>query len=117
MEQFKGDLIKELAKEVVEEIERKKVQEKRRKKYHNTELLMKNYNSLKNHVDKVQYDFNGEEEEIFIESITRTKLRTIQMLGYVDKALKIVKLDLSKKREKYKFFAFEKYYFERKKYR
>ncbi|MGL4742287.1 MAG: hypothetical protein ACRC41_16085 [Sarcina sp.] len=119
MENLKIDLVKEIAKEVIKELEIKKAKENYSKRLHNTRLLMENYNSLKNHIEKTDDTSNlingiDEEDEIFIESIVRTKMRTIKMMSYVDSALKVVKLDLRKKREKYKFLAFEKYYFEKK---
>lgn len=114
LNKVRDNLIKQLAKEVIEEIEIKRINERKSKKYHNTELLMKNYMALKNHIDKIEYDLENEEDVVFIESITRTKLRTIKMLGYVDSALKIVKSNFKKNNEKYKFLTFEKYYFEKK---
>lgn len=119
MEQVKIDLIKEVAKEVVAEIEKKKIRKKYKKRLHNTRLLMENYNALKNHIEKTDDKnklVNGldEDDEIFIESIVKTKMRTIKMMGYVDSAIKIVKLDLNRKHEKYKFLAFKKFYFEKK---
>lgn len=119
MENLKVDLVKEIAKEVIKELETKKAKENYSKRLHNTRLLMENYNSLKNHIEKTDDTsklINGidEEDEIFIESIVRTKMRTIKMMSYVDSALKVVKVDLRKNGEKYKFLAFEKYYFEKK---
>lgn len=119
LDKIKGNLIKELAKEVIEEIEIKKKKEKRNKRLHNTKLLMNNYNALKAQVGKIEktnieYECEDEEEVVFIESITRTRLRTITMLGYIERALKIVKQDYRKKSEKFKILAFEKYYFDKK---
>lgn len=120
MENIKGDLIKGLALEVISVIEANKIKEKKRKRLHNTKLLLENYNALeahaykvedKNKIEKISLD---EDDEIFIESITRTRLRTIKMLSYVDGALKIVKSNYKKNNEKYKFLVFEKIYFDKK---
>lgn len=120
--QLVKDLAKEIAKEMEEEkLKQEKLKQKKKKKkvLHNTKLLMKNYNCLKAHIDKVvdkdkikwEYDDKVEEEVILISSITRTKLRTAKMLAYIDSALKIVEQNLTKNNEKYKFIAFKKLYF------
>ncbi|RDY22868.1 hypothetical protein CHF27_011140 [Romboutsia maritimum] len=121
-------LAKQIAKEVIEEMK----QEKLDKRLHNTRLLMRNYNTLKAHVEKVngdiknltddieefEYDENMDlldEDEIFIRSMLRTKMRTAKMLACIEESLEIIKIDMDKKREMYKFKAFTLFFIGEKK--
>ena len=114
--------VKNLAKEVLLEI--KKQQSDRR--FHNTKLLLKNYNKLKDHLDEVNTDcflnyFDDETqneigEDIFLKSLLRTKARTAQMLSCIDTALAIVEKEYEDKNASYVFEAFEMHFFENKTY-
>lgn len=79
---------------------------------------MKNYNKLKDHIDHVSDDidikFEDKEEEVFITSITRTKLRTIKMMGYIDSALCILEKRFRENCEEYKYKAFELYFMKKR---
>lgn len=118
-----NDEVKNLAKEVVLEI--KKQQQDRR--LHNTKLLLKNYNKLKQHVDEVNVDnylgyFDEElqdvtEDDIFLKSLMRTKARTAQMLACIDISLAIVKKEYEEKQASYVFEAFQMYFFEKRTYK
>lgn len=118
LEKYKGDLIKELAREIIIEIDEKRFRERRKKKLHNTKLLMNNYKALKENAwggeQKNKYNRDSEEDGILIESIIKTKMRTIKMLSYIDNALKSIENNLKKNNETYKFIAFKKFYFEKK---
>ncbi|MEG0180758.1 MAG: hypothetical protein RR657_02615 [Peptostreptococcaceae bacterium] len=112
--------VKELAKEVIREI----TKQQRDKRLHNTRLLMKNYNILKNHVDDVtekleeKIELLEEEctynESVWIMSIARSKVRTAKMIGYVESALTIVESKFKMNCEEYKYKAFELYYIDKK---
>ena len=120
-----NDEVKNLAKEVVFEI--KKQQQDRR--LHNTKLLLKNYDKLKEHIDKVNTDnylgyFDEElqditttEDSIFLKSLMRTKARTAQMVACIDISLAIVKKEYEEKKASYIFEAFEMYFFEKRTYK
>ena len=120
-----NDEVKNLAKEVVFEI--KKQQQDRR--LHNTKLLLKNYDKLKEHIDKVNTDnylgyFDKElqditttEDSIFLKSLMRTKARTAQMVACIDISLAIVKKEYEEKKASYIFEAFEMYFFEKRTYK
>ncbi len=90
----------------------------RDKRFHNTRVLMKNYNKLKEHIDNVRADVEFEieeaEDKVWLTGMVRTKLRTIQMMAYIDSALKIVKSKMESDCVEYKFKAFELYYIEGK---
>lgn len=82
---------------------------------HNTVLLMKNYNSLTDYlntakdsikdVDDIdQNDINY--DEYYINSIRRSKFRTIIIISHIEAAMGLLK----RKADTLKFTAFEKYY-------
>lgn len=111
---------KELAKEVVFEIKK----QQRDKRLHNTKLLMKNYDKLKNHIEKVNSDgFKGyfgeelqdalEENDIFLNSVLRTKARTAQMVSCIDISLEILADEYEENGSYYIYDAFYMYYIEK----
>lgn len=111
---------KELAKEVVFEIKK----QQRDKRLHNTKLLMKNYDKLKNHIEKVNSDgFKGyfgeelqdalEENDIFLNSVLRTKARTAQMVSCIDISLEILADEYEENGTYYIYDAFYMYYIEK----
>ncbi len=110
--------VKELAKEVIKEL----AKQQKDKRLHNTRLLMKNYNSLKNHLENVNEDIKdfeievemGSKDSIWIMSIARSKIRTAKMVGYVESAMKLIKDKFEKNLEAEKFRAFEMYYIDKK---
>ena len=111
---------KELAKEVVFEIKK----QQKDKRLHNTKLLMKNYDKLKNHIEKVNSDgFKGyfgeelqdalEENDIFLNSVLRTKARTAQMVSCIDISLEILADEYEENGTYYIYDAFYMYYIEK----
>ncbi|MEG2246324.1 MAG: hypothetical protein RSC84_02645 [Peptostreptococcaceae bacterium] len=106
---------KELAREVIFEIRRAQID----KRFHNTKLLMKNYNKLHQHVEDVngdgysiyidEVDFEGG-QDVFITSLFRTKTRTAKMLACLDSALILLQKEFEKEKENYKFEAFQMHY-------
>lgn len=112
------DIIKNLAKEVLKEMKEQEKEKQMKKVFHNTKILMKNYNKFKDHIDKVtdsiEYDMEIEDDEILILSITRTKLRTAKMIAYIDSALDIIKKNMIITGEEYKYSSFCMYYIENK---
>lgn len=112
------ETIKRVAKEAIREydIEKSNIQKDRR--LHNTRLLMRNYNKLKDHIDNVnddlEVDVDNTEDEVWISSITRTKLRTMKMMAYIDSALKILEKRFRQSCEEYKYKAFTLYYIDEK---
>ncbi|KOA76609.1 hypothetical protein ADU78_05870 [Clostridium botulinum] len=118
-----NEIINQAVVVAIRKFDKEKKEEQRDKRLHNTRLLMKHYNTLRDHVDNVNTDdklidyLEEEEEEVnnrtFIVSVCRTKMRTAKMLGFVDSALSIVKDKFEKNCEEYKYKAFELYYFEK----
>lgn len=114
---------KELAKEVIYEIKN----EQKDRRLHNTKLLMKNYNKLKDHIEKVSSDgFKGyfgeelqdvlEDNDVFLNSILRTKARTAQMVSCIDISLELLADEYESNGTYYIYDAFYMYYIEGLKY-
>jgi len=91
-EESNKKLIRETIAEYMEQLQGGK----KSKAYHNTELLMKNYNVLKQHSENAIYElkedvegfeFNMDFDEPYIQSILKSKIRTTIMLQHIDMAL------------------------------
>lgn len=116
------ELVKKAAKEAAKEAIIQNNQEQRDRRFHNTRILMKNYNKLKDHVDNVREDYSYDgffeyddvDDRVWLTSIARTKIRTMQMLAYVDNALQLIKSKMEAESIGYKYRAFELYYFDEK---
>lgn len=114
------ELISKATKEAIREYDKEKSITQKDRRLHNTRLLMKNYNKLKEHIENVNGDLEIEievdslDDEVWITSITRTKLRTMKMMAYVESALDILKKSFRKGCIEYKYRAFEMYYIEEK---
>lgn len=112
------EVINKAAKEAIKEFDKEKSITQRDKRLHNTRLLMKYYNKLKEHIENVNDDLEikieDEDDEVWITSITRTKLRTMKMMAYVDSALNIIEKEFRNNCEEYKFKAFKLYYMDKK---
>lgn len=78
------EVISKATKEAIREYDKEKSIIQKDKRLHNTRLLMKNYNKLKEHIENVNVDLDIEvdnvDDEVWITSITRTKLRTMKMM-------------------------------------
>ena len=108
---------KELAKEVVFEIKK----QQKDKRLHNTKLLMRNYSKLKKHINAISTegfrDYFSEDiqdlvdiEDLHLNSLLRTKVRTTQMLSCVDIALNALEEDYDNKNKIDVYEAFYYYY-------
>lgn len=93
--------IKKAVREAIREYDKEKLMEQKRKVFHNTRLLLSNYNDLKEHVNKgidsLKFAIDGgdydelTEDEIFILSIKRSKAKTLVMIAHIDMALEELK--------------------------
>lgn len=112
--------IKKAVREAIREYDKEKMMEQKRKVFHNTRLLMSNYNSLKEHVDKgidslkfAIEDGNYEdltEDEIFILSIKRSKAKTLVMVAHIDMAMEELKKRQLREGTIEKYFALEMFF-------
>ena len=108
------------AREVLKEHERQARREKKVKVFQNTKKLMENYNRICQSVEEGVAELsdmdNGEEleefteEDIFINSILKSKLRSIVMIGHIDKCLKLLEDEECRKNTHEKYLAFKYFY-------
>lgn len=123
------EIVRETVVTTIKEYEKKINEHNRRKILYNTKLLLKNYNELKNHalnavyknieceeLDKAQgEEASYSDDEILIESIKKSKARTLIMIAHIDVALERVKIKYKNKGSIEKYEALELYYIEEKK--
>lgn len=116
--------IKSLAKEVAREAIREIMLEGKDKRFHNTRLLMRNYNILKEHIKNVDDgkeitlkfmdDYGIEIDYIWLESVARSKTRTSKMMNYVEEKLRYLSDKFKEKGEFEKYRSFEMFFIEGK---
>lgn len=122
------EIVRETVVTTIKEYEKKINEHNRRKILYNTKLLLKNYNELKNHALNAVYknieceeidkengeDSNYSDDEILIESIKKSKAKTIIMIAHIDVALERVKQKHKIKGTVEKYKALELYYIKEK---
>lgn len=108
-------------------IDRYKATEKRmiqKNRFHNTELLLRHYNSLKAHYDNaidnlqqvqdiVDFEYT-DEDELYIKSIRRSKSRTLIMIAHINAAVEELEERLVVEGQPEKFMVIREVYFEGK---
>lgn len=104
--------------------ERKRI---RKNRFHNTELLLNNYLSLiesyENAVDKASgveeiteiYSEDMDLNDIIIQSIRRSKIRTKVMINQIDTCLEMLRVKMSAKGQIEKYEVIQKLYFDQDK--
>lgn len=108
------------------------MQEMKKKKdyrFRNTKLLLKNYNSLKAHLQNAKDDINeindiindenieiSKRDELYIKSIRQSKFRTLIMLAHIDTAMTQLKDKMKSKDQYDKYRAVEEVYIHNKTY-
>ncbi|WP_283683290.1 helix-turn-helix domain-containing protein [Parablautia sp. Marseille-Q6255] len=110
------------AKEAVKELRKELEKEKRVKTFRNTKKLLQNYNRICESVqegisDLTEMDNSDEleeftEEDIFINSILKSKLRSIVMIAHIDKCVALLEREQYSKNTPEKFLAFKYFYFD-----
>ena len=111
------DLIKKIAKEVAKEAVFEILNKGKDRRFQNTKLLMLNYKSLKQHIlnqsdeIKIVYDcMDGNDIKVdymWIESIIKSKGKTLQILKYVDDQLEYISNKYTEDGQYEKYRAFE----------
>lgn len=119
------EIIKKAVTEAIKEFDVKRQEDAKTKIFHNTKLLLSNYNSLskhyKNAVDNLDYieldetDENSCEsiesnDKLFILSIRRSKFRTMIMVSHIQAALKCLQADCIRKNQLNKYEVLERHY-------
>lgn len=113
-------IVKMAVAEAIREYGKDIQKNKRIKIFQNTKKLMENYNRICQSVDEGISELsdmeNGEEleaftdEDLFIESILKSKLRSIVMIAHIDKCLKLLEDEQYRRNTHEKYLAFTYYY-------
>ena len=89
------ELMQKQAKAAITELKRQEKQEQKKEKYHNTFTLMKCYRDAVFHIENAisdgqQLELKGmtdEQQRTYLESIRRTRFKTLIMTAHIDKAI------------------------------
>ena len=118
----------QVVKIAIEEYEKRQNKKIEKKSFHNTELLMKNYNDFMKHVNFSISDINdvqrivkldlkeNECDELFILSIKQSKAKTLIMTSHIEKSLELLEKEQKKEGTLEKYRALEMYYVDGKSY-
>ena len=108
-------LVRTAALEAVREFEKSQKKNRRVKVFQNAKKLMENYNricqSVQEGVSELSDVDDGEEleelsaEDIYINSIIKSKLRSIVMIAHIDKCLKLLEDEMIRKETPWKYDA------------
>lgn len=121
-EETKIDIESCIRKAVLEAMGAEKKQRKNQI-LHNTRILMESYIEMRKHIENAISESEEMEEEefgvfksenIYLQSIRRSKLKTALMISNIDRALEEVRTEQEKNGTLYKFEAFRMHYVEGK---
>lgn len=112
------DMIQKAAKAAVREWKRQEEVERRRGKYHNTFTLMKCYRDAVFHIENAvsdgeQLELKGmteEQQQMYLESIRRTRFKTLIMTAHIDKAVEEIERRRKAAGKEVEYRAFELYF-------
>lgn len=96
------ELMQKQAKAAITELKRQEKQERKKEKYHNTFTLMKCYRDMAFHIENAisdgqQLELKGmtdEQQRTYLESIRRTRFKTLIMTAHIDKAVEEISVTL-----------------------
>lgn len=120
------ELIKSMAKKVAKEAVFEIANQGKDRRFHNTKMLMKNYNVLKEHMkgdgEQIKIKFESLDEEdpymkvefMWLESIARSKARTVKILKYIEDSLDYLETKFRMRNEYEKYKAFELFFIKEK---
>lgn len=113
-------LVRTAALEAVREFEKSQKKNSKARVFQNARKLMENYNricrSVQEGVSELSDVDDGEEleglsaEDIYINSIIKSKLRSIVMIAHIDKCLGLLEEEMDEKNTPEKYLAFRYYY-------
>lgn len=113
-------LVRTAALEAVREFEKSQKKNRKVKVFQNAKKLMENYNrickSVQEGVSELSDVDDGEEleelsaEDIYINSIIKSKLRSIVMIAHIDKCLGLLEAEEYQKNTPEKYLAFKYFY-------
>lgn len=120
------EVAKMAAKEAVQEMKKELRKEQKTKTFQNTRKLMMNYNricqSVREGISDLSEMDNSEEleefteEDVFINSILRSKLRSIIMIAHIDKCLELLEKEQRERGTLEKYLAFKYFYLDEMSY-
>jgi len=108
-------LIDKAVKKAIKEYAKEQKNEKKRKALHNTKLLLKSYEKIKSSVEEAvseasqleDHPFDcDDEDDVYIASIRRSKLKSLIVVSHIDRALVLTKEEYEKNDMIYKYDAF-----------
>ncbi len=111
------EMINKAVKIAIKEYSKTREIEKKRKALHNTKMLLKNYKRIEKSIEEAIYETNqlkeeslgyDDAEELYINSILRSKLRSMIVIAHIDKALNTVRKEYVQKGTPEKYDAFIK---------
>lgn len=114
-QQTADELIEKAVKSAIKEYSKEQKAEKKRKALHNTKLLLKNYRKIQQSIEEgvfevmqleKEYIVLNDTDELYIESIKRSKLRSLIVIAHIDKALVMTQEECNKKGIPEKYNAF-----------
>jgi hypothetical protein len=104
------DIARSAAVEAVKIVKEEERQRNKRTRYHNTELLLRNYLNLLDHYenakDKASDIMNLEEldvDEVIIQAIKRSRVRTMVMIAQIENCLELLKNRMTSKGQPEKY--------------
>lgn len=117
------EIAKAAAIEAVRLLKKEELERVWKNRFHNTELLLKNYLSLVEHFELSQdkaseedlqaFDFeSGSNDDIIIQSIRRSRIRTLVMVLHIEACLDKLRTEMNDKGQPEKFMVIEKLYFD-----
>lgn len=121
------EMAKEAALEALKEYRKEEREKQKRRGFHNMRALMENYLELVEYYEKIKYrardledyldnmdifgvDPEGEDGEIRIEAIKRSKTRTLIMISQIQTAVEMIKRDMEAKNEIEKYLTLKMLY-------
>lgn len=113
--QTADDMIEKAVKKAIKEYSKEQKSERKKKALHNTKLLLKNYRKIQQSIEEAvseikqleqNYIVLDDSDELYIESIRRSKLKSLIVIAHIDKALELVKKEYKQKNcdDKYNVF-------------
>jgi hypothetical protein len=105
------ELISKAVKVAIKEYNKEQKADKRAKALHNTKMLLKNYEKIKSSIDEaiseesqlnesLKYD---EDDGVYINSIRKSKLKSLIIISHIDRALDLTKYEYERKDMLYKY--------------
>jgi hypothetical protein len=113
--QTADDLIEKAVKKAIKEYSKEQESKYKRKALHNTKLLLRNYRKIQISIDEAVSEVSQLEkecvilddaDELYIESIRRSKVKSLIVIAHIDKALVLVNEECKKKNVPEKYDAF-----------